>query len=180
MAILALVGGLGIFGFITFRRSIQLTQSVNEVVSVAKESRGLAKNNVLPKEIVVGSNRIAGAPETLYAYNLNFQNNQMNRRLCSRLSGSSANSWICDGATEEQLKSEAIFAQIEYVIDGATGCKDVLFENLTGDIKVRTDTGFGAGYEEAECTIEVKHELSDGSRVIVFDAVSNTYGIIDE
>jgi hypothetical protein len=48
MAIIGLVSGLGIYGFLTFRRAIQLTQAVNEVVSLAKETRSLAKNNVLP------------------------------------------------------------------------------------------------------------------------------------
>lgn len=179
MAIIAVVAVLGIAGFTSFRRSIQFTESINEVLAVVKETRNQAKNNVLPKEIVANSNRLGGGVELLYAYNLNFQNNTMTRVLCNRASGTTSQSWTCDSSTAEDLKSQAIFGQIDYDVSASDACRDVLFENLTGDMKVRRISGV-ATYQEQDCSILVRQQESGNTREIEFDAVSNTFKLIGE
>lgn len=172
MAILAIVSTLGIYGFVSFRRTVQHSQATNEVLSVAKETRGLAKDNVIPKVTANQFNQFGTATNYVYGYNINYAQNKMNRSLCRRAVGSTATSWTCNVTQPENLKSEAVFEQISYVNNFSAACKEILFENLTGDLKVKINNIF----EDKECTIKVKQNESGAETTIFFDGVSNTYG----
>lgn len=173
MAIIGLTATLAIFGFVSFQRSVTFSQSVNEVLGILKETRNLAKSNVLPKDIVLNTN---DTNTRVYAYNLNFQNDQMTRSLCYRVIGTTDSSWNCDPSTQDQLKSEGIYGDIEYVLDGGS-CFDILFESLTGDIKASTSatTGNRITYSEVDCTFTVRHRTSGAERPITINSVQNVY-----
>ncbi|KXK26584.1 MAG: hypothetical protein TR69_WS6001000590 [candidate division WS6 bacterium OLB20] len=172
MAIIGLTATLAIFGFVSFQRTVTFSQSVNEVLSVIKETRNLAKSNTLPKDIVLNT---TNTQTRVYAYNLSFRNNQLTRSLCYRTIGATDTSWTCEPSTAEQLKS-SIYGDIEYVLSGG-GCYDVLFESLTGDMKASTQatTGNRISYSEVTCLFSVRHKLTGAVRPIEINSVRNTY-----
>lgn len=178
MAIIGLTATLAIFGFVSFQRSVTFSQSINEVLGIIKETRNLAKSNTLPKSIVLNPTGSSNTSNQVFAYNLNFENDQMTRSLCSRTIGDPDTSWVCDPNTNESLKSEGIFGDILYDLSGsATPCVDVLFESLTGDMKVSVSstTGPRITYSEIDCTFSVKHRLTSAERPITINSVQNTF-----
>lgn len=186
MAIVGITATLGIWGFLSFRRSIEFGQSVNEVIIIMKETRSLAKNNTLPKDLILGS---SPGQQTIYAYNITFLEDDMVRTLCSRSTSSSNSNWICNNGsngtidTRVSLKSPAISTQIEYVLQGGANpiCRNVLFENLTGDIKVATGTANSNNitFFEDDCVLKVRHKQSGAENTIKVESVQNSFGIVE-
>lgn len=159
LAIVGLVSGLGIWGMSAFQRAVTLQQAVDEVIAVAKETRNRAENNVL--EVTNTDD------EKIYAYRLNFQGNDLVRALYSYNNGT----WEEESGTQRSEKS-VIFEDIQYGIAN-NGCQAVLFENLTGDMKV----DLGSGYVDEDCVVRVQHKSASRQVIIEFDALSNTFGI---
>ena len=170
LAIVGLVSGLAIYGFLTFRAIVETRQAVNEVITVTKETRNLAKNNVLPKT--------ANTDLYYYAYVLTFDEaNNLNRYLCTRPKVG-APVWTCPVATQEKLKS-SLYKQINYSLVLNSSCHRILFENLTGDMLISKRKNYT--FADADCILKLTHNRQPGAVYeVFFNGTSNTYGLVNE
>lgn len=179
MGIFAIVAVLGIFGFVSFRVVVQTRQALTEVISVAKETKNLAKNNVLPKD--VKTNVQLNTNSYLFGYAITFDEgtpagNDIKRYLCRRAIGSVDTSWTCPvpGTTAESLKS-GIFSQLKFNVTNGNNCKRIIFENLTGDLKTTKAANF-TSFSETNCPVVMNHSSQPASDYVVnFNALNNSF-----
>lgn len=173
MGIIGMVLTLGIWGMLVFRRTVEIQQSLDEVVAVVKEARSLAENNVLPKDIVPN---ILTNENGIYGYEISFENDNLVRRLCpysTKKSKWETNSKVCEDAYE--LKSQT-FQQILYD-QRDDGCSTILFENLTGEIWVQKVSDLEL-VQNQTCTIMIRHRAYDTGRILEIDGENNTFQVL--
>lgn len=168
MSIIAVLITLGVAGLINFRQTVELQLAQDEVQSVVKSTRTLAENNVLP----ISSGGFD--PNLLYAYSIDFNDDDIVRSICSR---SNTGSWSC-GASSRSIKS-AQLSNIEFEINASKGCVQIIFENLTGDIKVQTPTS-GITFLDEECQLDIKHSQEDVAYFrLEVDGKNNTFRTVN-
>jgi hypothetical protein len=101
------------------------------------------------------------------------------RTLCSKSTTAQEAIWTCDAANSEQVKSQSIFNQISFGTDEAGSCKQILFENLSGDLKVKTSAaGFGNDFSDDKCSIKVIQDQSGAFNSVSFDGISNNFDVV--
>ncbi len=168
MSIIAVLITLGVAGLINFRQTVELQLAQDEVQSTIKSTRTLAENNVLP----ISSSDFN--PNLLYGYNLNFDSDDIIRSICSRPDNGA---WTC-GDASRSIKSTQL-SNIELKINASKGCSQIIFENLTGDIKVQTPTS-GIAFLDEECELDIKHSQEDVAYFrLVVDGKNNTFRTIN-
>lgn len=169
MAILGTLAVLGIWGILTLRRSVELQQSTNDLVSVIKETRSTAKNNTITKNV--------DTDNYIYGYVLEFTPNSIQRFLCAKDINSLVDVWNCI-TPGEQIIADFLYTQINVVTSGSAQCKKILFENLTGEIRIITatptaSTPFSDGY----CEIDLIHKQNSNKKTVFVDSIKNSFGI---
>lgn len=151
-----------------FRRSVELQQASDQIVSAVNETKNFASNNILPDGVAPGN-------EEVYAYRLTPVGNNIVRDFCSREVSNTSDTWTCDRSySQPQMLISDYLKNI--VVEGS-GCEDVLLITLTNDWQYREENNMN--YTDIEyCEFLLKHKEDDRVfRTFVFNAKNNSFEV---
>lgn len=154
-----------------FRRSVELQQASDRIVSAINETKNFASNNILPDDVVIENDKIYG-----YRLTPNIENNDIVREVCSKVVGSLT--WDCSVSGQKDDLVTAGSVQLRNIVITPQGCTSALLVNMTNDW-LYENTNSGSGYvDQYSCVFELSHK-QDGSifRTFIFDAENNTFVI---
>lgn len=162
MAIIAFLLAMLIQVMANFRRTIELQQASDLIVSSVNETKNYAANNVLPDGLVIDNNSI-------YAYRLFPQSNDIERRVCQKIGNSLT--WDCSISTKID---KFVDVQNNNIVLNTVGCDSILLINLISDWQV----GSSGVYSDSVCQIELSHRTnSQIFRKFIFNGAKNTFEI---
>lgn len=164
LAIISVMLMMLMTSFVSLRRTMELQQANDQIVLGLNQTKNFMNNNILPDNIVVDP-----SIENIYAYKLNFENNNISRQICWKTVSSTL--WSCD-SYKELLINEKVTGNI---LLARNGCNSLLMINLTGDYK----TGIDSNYSENNCEISLSHTDRPDKifRVYEFLAQRNTFNV---
>lgn len=168
MGIIAIVITLGVWGMVSFQKSVTIQQSTDEIISVLNETKSLAENNVLPKDITV--NAITN-PNGIFAYQLSFLNNTLTRSLCQY--NQNTFDWDC-GIYPINLKSD-VLNDITFNNTLGNACTRIIFENLTGNLWVYSTLNISYAADLNTCELKLKYLSTDLKAYLDVKGNGNTF-----
>lgn len=171
MGIVSIVLVLGVWGMNSFQKSVTMQQAVDEVAAVLRETRSLAENNVLPKNIVIDT---ATNPQGLFAYQIDFSSDDLVRSICQY--NINNNDWDC-GTNPDPigLKSEVLSSRIVYDQTVVNPCNKIIYENLTGNTWIQ----FASNpiQDNGLCNLGIKYVEDEQIITFELDAAKNEFTI---
>jgi len=162
MAIIAVLLYMLIQVMAVFRRNVELQQASDQIISGINQTKNFATNNVLPNDITIEN-------ETIYAYKLTPEGNNLTRRVCKKTG--SVTIWDCSLT----LEAESLLANyVQNVVLHPVGCDSLLLINLVNDWQIiNSDI-----YSDGECKLELSHEQDNRVfRTFVFNGSKNTFEV---
>lgn len=170
IAIIAVIGSLGILGLSQFRQTATVKQAAREVFSNIETARNKARNSTLsvskPSDSVLGSK--------VDAYAVAFVNNNYNLYYCDKSTAiiTGLQDYNC-GIEIENLK-QAIYNDVTITVDPSSKfpCKGVLFEEVSGNMKLFADISV-VSTVESSCKIIIGFGNTNLKQVISIDAENN-------
>jgi len=162
MAIIAILLSMLIQVMANFRRTIELQQASDLITSSVNETKNYAANNVLPDGIVIDD-------ESIYAYQLVPQSNDIERRVCQKIGNSIF--WDCTISTKVD---NFISLENNNVLLNTVGCDSIILINLISDWQVENS----GTYSDSICEIELSHKTNpEVFRRFIFDGAKNTFEV---
>jgi prepilin-type N-terminal cleavage/methylation domain-containing protein len=161
MAIISILLYMLVRVMANFRRTVELQQASDLIISSINETKNFSANNVLPDGLVRDDKNI-------YAYSLVPQPNNIERKVCQKISSSTI--WNCSVSPKIDKLLNINNNKIILTAD----CDSIILINLVNDWQV----GNTGTYTDTTCEIEMSHqEDSDIFRKFVFDGTKNTFEV---
>lgn len=169
MAIIAVIMYMIVQAMANFRRSVELQQASDQIVSAINETKNFASNNILPDDVSVSEDS-----DKIFAYRLTPAGNNIIRDVCAKTVTTLSTSWECNVSTRsDKLVSDFL----QNVVIESVGCSDALLINLTNDWQYRLN--YSLDYIDNNfCEFTLSHrEDARVFRTFIFDAEKNTFEI---
>lgn len=172
MAILAVLLYMIVQSMANFRRSVELQQASDQIVSGVNETKNFASNNILPDDVVIEDDKI-------YAYRLSINGDKNNiiRETCSKVTDIIPTSnWVCSVSTKQDV---LLADSLSNIIIEPSGCVDVLLINMTNDWQYKTVTSTPDYVDDTFCQFDLRHKHDPLVifRSFIFDAQQNTFEV---
>lgn len=166
LAIIAVLMYMIVQVMANFRRSVELQQASDQIVSAVNETKNFASNNILPDDVDVDDTKI-------YAYRLAPAGNNIARDVCSK-TASSSSPWDCSVSTKQDF---LVADFLQNIIITPQGCVDALLINMTNDWQYTPASA--VDYTDiGSCQFELSHKQDNRIfRTFVFDATKNTFEV---
>ncbi len=167
LAIISVLLYMIVQGMSNFRRSVELQQASDRIVSAINETKNFASNNILPDDVVIEDNKIYG-----YRLTPNVENNNIVREVCSKVVGSLT--WDCSISSKKDDLVTGGSVQLQNIIITPQGCTSALLVNMTNDwLYEDINSGF---VDQNYCVFELSHKQDMRIfRTFIFDAETNTF-----
>lgn len=147
-----------------FRRTVELQQASDMIISSINETKNYSINNILPDGEIVDKDYI-------YAYKLEIDStNNLKRSACKKKPTEFY--WQCELGAKVDYFLQNMSNKIVFI--GNNDCESIFLINLTGDWQ----TGDVASFPNGTCRIEMSHrDDSDIFREFIFNSEKNTFEI---
>jgi len=171
MAIIAIISGLGIYGIVRYRSTVELNSVYSELVTSIKKQRNKAINSVVYNP----SNQVGitfNAPD-FYSLRFNLGTGTYDLYICNSVGSSKLITCIEDGSTETPILPKGTRIT-------ASGCESIGFALITSDI-VRIDKsafngsgGYNSNPNPSTCTLNMFHTQANLTKIITVDFSNET------
>lgn len=161
MAIIAVLLYMLVRVMANFRRTVELQQASDLIVSSINETKNYSANNILPDQVIIDK-------DSIYAYRLLPTTNNIERKVCEKYMSAG---WNCDIS----IKKDLFLDMGDKIVLTPEGCDSILLINLTSDWQVGT---YGTYVDTSSCVIKMSHrDDSDVFRKFIFDSTKNTFEV---
>jgi len=185
LAIIGAILGIGIYTMSQMYKSTQLSEAAGDVLSILKETQNMAKNNTIPKVVPSGVDKA----NSVFYFVLEFTNSasapygNINRYTYARKNGVWSPTTALD--TKSNLKSRLINSGVNYSKTSGE-CKFVMFEALSGDMKVYASTStivpidliYNSTLNECKISVSLANETT--VKYLYINAGKGNFGIEGE
>jgi prepilin-type N-terminal cleavage/methylation domain-containing protein len=168
LAIIAVLSGVGIAGMSLFRRTVQIEQAKNDLLSALRETGNLARNSV--SSAVYGTDIITGRVDG-YALFIDLEEGNYSLRYC--IAGSFVGQLQYDCSGLEKSSAQMISApEVDLFPADADKCPGIFFARLTGDISA-LGSDISAPDDVGNCILNLIHTQGGETRQINIDLAGN-------
>lgn len=163
MAIISILLYMLVRVMANFRRTVELQQASDLIISSINETKNFSANNVLPDGLIRDDKNI-------YAYRLVPQSNNIERKICQKISTSTI--WDCSVSSKID---KLLNINNNKIILTPDSCDSILLINLINDWQIGNT---GTYNTDTTCKIEMSHqEDPDIFRKFVFNGAKNTFEV---
>ena len=168
LGIIAVLSGVGIAGMTLFRRTVQIEQAKNDLLSALRETGNLARNSV--SSAVRGTDVLSGRVDG-YALFIDLQEGNYSLRYCIKGSFIGQLQYDCTGV--EKSSSQMLSApEVDIFPVDPAKCQGIFFARLTGDISALS-SDIGAPDDVGNCILNLTHTQGGELRQINIDLAGN-------
>ncbi len=172
MAITVVVGVLGIYGLVLFKRTSTLTQASREFVSNLESARNKARNNTL-STVKRGQaiDPLVGKVDA-YAISIDTATSDYSLKYCM-LGTTVTTDYDCSGAERDNLKAK-IYSDVLITFEQTSPytCRGILFEAVTGRIMIFNDFAAIKPSTSTYCDVSLSFGPGTEKRTIRIDAAN--------
>ena len=173
MGIIAVLAGLGIAGMSVFRRTVQIEQAKNDLLSGFREAQNLSRNSV--SSSVKSSDILKGQVAGYAIFFDASQSNNYSLRYCVQTSFLGQTRYDCTGV-ERATAKQFINSEVQISPSNPNKCRGIFFARISGDISAMS-SDISQLDDTGTCDINLSHSQGSETRQIHVNLMENNISV---